>query len=117
LLEHCHPPPKCKFRIAIEELEAWYFGDRVALKKAYPDANDAVLNTYIQDSQCGTWEKLADAIYPGGSQALKKLGVQRLEQKRIWACNIAQCMDINQNQSPSFLSFRDALRNLAQDDS
>lgn len=115
LLGHCDSPPKCKFRIAIEELEAWYFGDRAALKRAYPDAEDNILDTYIQDSQCGTWEKLADAIYPGGSQALKRLGVQHLEQKRIWARDIAPHMDINNNQSPSFLWFRDALRDLVRD--
>jgi hypothetical protein len=117
LLELCASPPKCKFRIAIEELEAWYFGDRAALKTAYPNAEDHILDAYIQDAQCGTWEKLADAIYPGGSHALKKLGVQHLEQKRLWARDIAPLMDINNNQSPSFRCFRDALRDLVQDGS
>lgn len=114
LLNKCDPAPQCKFSFAIEELEAWYFGDRAALKEAYPSANDSVLDAYIQDSQCGTWEKLADAIYPGGSRVLKSLGVQCLEQKRIWARDIAPKMDVNINQSPSFCLFRDALRKFAK---
>ena len=41
------------------------------VKSAYPNAKDAVLNSYVQDSICGTWEVLADAVHPGGSQLLK----------------------------------------------
>jgi Domain of unknown function (DUF4276) len=113
LLNNCAPTLKCKFFFAIEELEAWYFGDKTALKKTYPAANDTVLDAYIQDAQCGTWEKLADAIYPDGLNELKKLGcIQQLQQKRIWARDIAPKMDINNNQSPSFCAFRDGLREL-----
>jgi AAA ATPase domain len=36
LLRYCDKKPKSLFRIAIEELEAWFFGDPPALKKAYP---------------------------------------------------------------------------------
>lgn len=112
LLTHCNPIPKCKFKFAIEELEAWYFGDRAALKNAYPAADEKILDAYVQDSQCGTWEVLADAIYPGGAVVLKGLGVQCLEQKRLWARDIAPNMDVNINQSSSFCSFRDTLREL-----
>lgn len=115
LLALCHPAPRCKFRIAIEELEAWYLGDRLALTAAYPLADAVVLDTYIQDSQCGTWEKLADAIYPGGHVALKAKGsIQCLEQKRLWARDICARMDVDTNQSPSFRCFRDAIRGYAQ---
>ena len=114
LLALCNPIPRCKFRIAIEELEAWYFGDRLALVAAYPLADVEVLDTYVQDSQCGTWEKLADAIFPGGHVALKAKGRnQCLEQKRLWARDICPRMDIGNNESPSFKSFRDAIRDCA----
>lgn len=115
LLALCNPPPRCKIRIAIEELEAWYFGDRSALASAYPQADKSILDSYVQDSQCKTWETLADAIYPGGRMALKAKGhIQCLEQKRIWARDICQKMDVNANQSPSFRYFRDALRGYTQ---
>ena len=71
VLNACNPRPKTLFRIAIEEGEAWLLGDRAAVKAAYPKAKDAVLDNYVQDSICGTWEVLADAVYPGGSQPLK----------------------------------------------
>jgi len=68
----CHPAPETVlFRLAIEEVEAWYFGDRVALTTAFPRANDQILDRYVQDSRCNTWELLADAIHPGGCTAVK----------------------------------------------
>lgn len=69
VLEQCHPAPKTMFRLAIEEVEAWYFGDQSALLKAYPKADKKMLKKYQQDSVCGTWESLADAIHPGGSKS------------------------------------------------
>ena len=70
----CNPAPHTLFRIAIEEMEAWYFGDQQALTAAYPKAKSDVLGRYRQDSVCDTWELLVDAIYPGGSTAIKKAG-------------------------------------------
>ncbi len=116
LLSYCQQQPKTLFRIAIEELEAWFFGDQQALKHAYPETRQQVLDEYIQDSQCGTWEVLADAIYPGGMTALGlhgKRSVRILEQKRIWAKEICQHLDVQRNQSPSFQAFRDGLRRMA----
>ncbi|MEO5328936.1 MAG: DUF4276 family protein [Magnetococcus sp. THC-1_WYH] len=100
-----------------EETEAWFFGDKKALLAAYPEANTQVIDHYVQDSQCGTWEKLADAIYPGGSASLTALGKRSprvMEQKRVWAKKIAPEMNVERNQSPSFRQFRDGLRRLAQ---
>jgi hypothetical protein len=62
------------FRLAVEEIEAWYLGDRKALLAAYPRAKQGVFDCYVQDSACGTWELLADMLYPCGSAALKKTG-------------------------------------------
>ena len=115
LLEYCDPAPRYLFRIAIEELEAWYLGDQTALISAYPNADINALAQYIQDSQCGTWEVLADATYPGRFESLKKQGNQRcLEQKRIWARDIAPKINIETNMSPSFQCFRDGLIRLTQ---
>ena len=36
--EGCKPAPSTLFRLAVEEMEAWYLGDREALMKAYPRA-------------------------------------------------------------------------------
>lgn len=113
LLNLCRPQPNNLFRIAIEELEAWLLGDRPALCRAYPAAKDNVLNSYVQDDSCGTWEKLADAVYPGGMASLasqRKRSPLVLARKLSWAKKIAPHMDVENNQSPSFQQFRDGLR-------
>ena len=74
ILNRCDPAPITLFRLAIEEMEAWFLGDRHALLAAYPRAKKDVLGRYEQDSICGTWELLADAIYPGGQAAVRKVG-------------------------------------------
>jgi hypothetical protein len=115
LLNYCPQQPKVLFRIAIEELEAWLLGDQPAIKQAYPNALQPVLDAYAQDSQCGTWELLAEAIYPGGFTALGEHGkrsVRILEQKRIWAKEICPFLDVQENQSPSFQVFRDGVRRM-----
>lgn len=61
----CDPAPNALFRLAIEEMEAWLLGDRAALLRAYPRARKKVLDDYVQDSVCGTWELLADAVFAG----------------------------------------------------
>lgn len=103
ILNACVLKPETRFCIAIEEGEAWFLGDIPALKKAYPKAKDTVLNTYANDSICGTWEKLADAIFPGGSAALSTNGWQAIgAEKTVWAEKITPHMDVNNNASPSF---------------
>ena len=114
VLNACNPRPKTLFRIAIEESEAWLLGDRAAIKAAYPNAKDAVLSGYAQDSICGTWEVLADAIHPGGASQLKVLGYPPTGiAKCEWAERIAPYMDVESNKSKSFQVFRDGVRNLA----
>ncbi|MCF6177784.1 MAG: hypothetical protein L3J63_00130 [Geopsychrobacter sp.] len=113
ILNNCNPKPTTLFRIAIEEGEAWLMGDRNAVKTAYPHAKDQILNTYVQDSICGTWEMLADVVYPGGVQKLKQLGWPYTGQAKCeWAENIAPHLDVENNQSRSFQVFRDGIRNL-----
>ena len=109
----CHPAPRTVLRLAIEETEAWYLGDREALLTAYPRAKREVLDRYEQDSACGTWELLADAVYPGGVAAIKKVGWPLSGQiKHEWAEKIGPHMGLHHNQSPSFGKFRDGLSRL-----
>lgn len=96
------------FCIAVEEVEAWLLGDEEALLKAYPSAKIQVLKSYIQDSICGTWEILADAIYPGGLSKFRKDCTTYIEvgtYKCEWARRIGVYMNFNENKSPSFQFF------------
>ncbi|WP_349572260.1 hypothetical protein [Azotobacter salinestris] len=113
LLRQCQPAPNAMFRLAIEEVEAWYLGDREALLEAYPKARKEPLNRYRQDSVCGTWELLADAIHPGGSTAIRKAGWPLPGQlKHEWAEKIGPLMVPERNVSPSFGKLRDGLLRL-----
>lgn len=113
LADNCTPSPATLFRLAIEEIEAWYLGDRAALLKAFPRAKREVLGRYAQDSACGTWELLADAIHVGGAAAIKKAGWPLPGQlKHEWAEKIGPFMALQQNASPSFGKFRDGLSRL-----
>ena len=110
VLNSCNPRPNAVFCLAIEEFEAWYLGDLNAVKKAYPRAKNNVLRGYINDSICGTWETLADAVYSGGSKALMAKGWQAVgEQKSIWAEAISPHMNVEDNDSPSFNEMREKL--------
>jgi len=113
LLRRCQPAPNTLFRLAIEEMEAWLLGDRQAVLAAYPRAKKVILDGYQQDSACGTWELLADAVYPGGSAAIRAAGWPLPGQiKHEWAREIGPRMDVEYNLSPSFCKLRDGLRRL-----
>lgn len=110
ILDACDPKPNTRFCIAIEEGEAWFLGDMQAIKAAYPKAKDSVLNSYVNDSICGTREQLADAVYKGGAAALCAKGWQAVgAEKSLWAENICPNMDVEHNASPSFAYFRKKL--------
>ena len=113
VLNACNPRPETRFCIAIEEGEAWLLGDVPAIRAAYPRLKDNVLSGYKNDSICGTWEVLADAVYTGGSSALKKqLWWSVGREKSAWSERIAPLMDVDNNASPSFRYFREKLREL-----
>jgi type III restriction enzyme len=113
VVDACNPAPQTMFRLAIEEMEAWYFGDRNALLSAYPRAKREVLDKYVQDSQCDTWELLADALYPGGSLAIKRAGWPLPGQiKHEWAEKIGPYLSLEENTSPSFNKLLDGLTRL-----
>lgn len=94
-------------RIAIEELEAWFFGDVPALRAAYPRVSATLAGkAKFRDPDAirgGTWEQLEKVLeryYPTG---MPKVEVARA---------IASHMDPDTNRSTSFQAFRDALYSL-----
>lgn len=96
------------FCIAVEEVEAWLLGDEDAVLAAYPNAKTSIMHSYVQDSICGTWELLADVIYPGGIQKIRRNKFSYVEIGKLkceWSKNIGLHMDIDNNQSPSFNFF------------
>lgn len=106
LVNGLRPCPAHAFCLAVEEGEAWFLGDQPAIRAAYPSTKNAALASYKQDSICGTWELLADAVYPGGSEALREEGWMRIgQEKTFWAQNITHHMNPDDNESPSFNHF------------
>ena len=83
ILNTCNPKPETRFCIAIEEGEAWLLGDLPAVKAAYPNAKDNVLGSYENDSICGTWEWLADAVFSGGASKSQEQGLADRRQGEI----------------------------------
>ena len=96
-------------RIAIEELEAWFFGDVKAIRKAYPKVPETLDKRAPYRSpdeiRGGTWEQLERLLrsyHPGGLEKIRA------------ASEISRYMDPDRNRSNSFQVFRDALRILQQ---
>lgn len=117
VLNGCNPKPQTEFCFAIEEGEAWFLGDITAICNAYPKAKKNILNNYQNDSICGTWETLADAIYEGGHENLKSKGWQSVgAEKSKWATFISPHMNIDNNLSDSFNYFKQTLQILINEE-
>jgi hypothetical protein len=93
-------------RIAIEELEAWYFGDWVTVKNLYPR-----VNANIQQKEA---YRNPDAISGGTWEAFERLmkqagyfsgGLRKIEAAR----QLGRHIDWQHNSSLSFQYFRDAV--------
>ena len=93
-------------RIAIEELEAWYFGDWEAVCSAYPLVSSNIPNrAHYRDPdaiQGGTWETFERIMKRCG---YFKEGLRKVETARA----IAEYIDPARNCSTSFAEFRDAI--------
>jgi len=89
-------------RIAIEELEAWFFGDHQAIKAAYPRISQTFQNKsqYRNPDQIagGTWEALERVLKAAG---YFKFGYRKTEA----AVNISGYMEPLRNRSKSFQVF------------
>jgi hypothetical protein len=97
-------------RLAIEELEAWFFGDVPAICAAYPGVPTtlAAQARYREPDAIagGTWEALERVLRRAGHHTS---GLRKVEA----AGAIASHMDPGRNRSPSFQCFRDGLLRLA----
>ncbi|MEM1094335.1 MAG: DUF4276 family protein [Bacteroidota bacterium] len=94
-------------RIVVEELESWFFGDRQALQRAFPQLKPNQLRgrsfTEPDAIRGGTWEKLARLLsrqYPRGMP------------KKEVAMLVSAHMTPSSNRSHSFQVFSQALTDL-----
>lgn len=93
-------------RIAIEELEAWYFGDWQAVCQAFPRVSPNIpARARYRDPDAirgGTWEAFERIMQRHGyfNQGLAKVGAAQA---------IANHIDPGRSRSPSFAAFRNAL--------
>lgn len=93
-------------RLAVQELEAWFFGDREAIQAAYPRVRPQHFSglPHDPDTIADTWENLLRVLQKGGYYPhLSKLP------KIETAETIAPHLDIVANKSPSFQYFCQSL--------
>lgn len=110
-IDRCINKPETILCLAVEEGEAWLLGDTEAVVSAYPKARPEILNSYIPDSICGTWEVLANAVHTGGAKALLGLGYQAVGgRKHEWANAIGPLIHLDRNKSPSLKYFVEKLQ-------
>lgn len=93
-------------RLAIEELEAWFFGDMDAVRAAFPRVPETTeKKAAYRDPDAirgGTWEALERVLQRSG---YFKGGYRKLEAAR----DITQHMDPSRNRSLSFRVFCDTI--------
>ncbi len=97
-------------RLAIEELEAWYFGDWEAVRKAYPRVSATIPNgAKYRDPDAilgGTWEAFERVLKKAGyfSGGLRKIEAARA---------IGRYMEPQRNCSASFKALAEVLSEMA----
>ena len=91
-------------RVAVQELEAWWLGDRAAIMAAYPNVKPAHFKG--REGDCDNPLKPNDVLW-----AVLKQGRYFLTGKRKtqWATDIGQHLDPARSKSASFCCFRDGL--------
>lgn len=99
-------------RIAIEELEAWYFGDWDAVRTVYPRVKETIPNiAQYRDPDAiagGTWETFERLLKQGG---YFKNGIRKTEVARA----LGQQVTPEHNRSISFQKLRTVLLDAIQD--
>jgi len=98
-------------RVAVEEIEAWFFGDIEAVVAAFPRV-PATLRAKAKyrdpdNIAGGTWEALERVLQRAG---YCRGGLNKIEVAR----RISEHMNPDINMSPSFCVFRDGLRDLVR---
>ncbi|WP_340560590.1 DUF4276 family protein [Streptomyces sp. GSL17-111] len=96
-------------RIAIRELESWYFGDWGAVREAFPKVAREVPRAY-RDNPDLPAGKASDAF----ERALSSSGV-RIASKPEWGRRIGPRLSVEKNRSPSFRTFLSGVRALTAD--
>lgn len=96
-------------RLAIEELEAWYFGDWSAVRSAYPRVPDTIpRKANYRDADAirgGTWEAFERVLQRAG---YFRSGLRKIEAARA----VAEHWNPDVNRSHSFIVFRDVMREM-----
>lgn len=108
---NCHARFQVLNRIAIEELEAWFFGDVHAINQAYPRVPKTLgCRSRYKDPDSikgGTWESL--------ERELKKSGYFSGGLRKIEAAKtISAFIEPERNNSKSFQVFREGLREMVR---
>ena len=92
-------------RIAIEELEAWYFGDWQAVRSIYTNVSPTIPDKAQYrdpDAIRGTWEAFEKILQDKG---YFKNGIRKMEIARAMGAHV----DPSRNLSPSFKKFYEAI--------
>ncbi len=96
-------------RLAIEELEAWFFGDVKAIVSAYPGVSRNLANQVkFRNPDAisgGTWEALERVLQKAGHH---QGGLEKLRAAR----EISKYMTPKENRSQSFQMFRNGLEQM-----
>lgn len=102
VLATIEPRPVVLFRIAVEELEAFYLGDLAALAHAYPSFDRELARRYPPDDIFGTAEHFGRVVGDGGLN------------KVAWATEMGRRLTTSaeRSRSPSFRALVTGLRRL-----
>lgn len=105
----CGGPYQMVNRLAVEELEAWYFGDWDAVREAYPKVPESIPNqAKYRDPDAiagGTWEAFQRVLQRAGYY---QTGLRKIEAARA----VAEHWKPQVNRSHSFRLFRDVLQEM-----
>lgn len=98
-------------RVVIEELEAWFFGDWEAVRRAYPKATPNL----PQQSRYRDPDGIAGGTCEALHRVLQRAGYFKTSLRKTEAARcIAEHMNPAQNRSRSFQVFREALVEMTQ---
>lgn len=97
-------------RIAVRELESWYFGDWDAVRAAFPKVPRDVPRIYRTNPDQAPG-KCSDAF----ERVLRASGTQ-IASKPEWGRRIGKFMNLEKNRSASFMAFIAGVREIAADE-